>query len=108
MYALLKEEEVSPADLAQRIGAPLANTSYHVKVLARAGLIEQTRTEPVRGVLQHFYRASADLPCEAMNVRLRPEEVAELTQRIRDLVGEYNEDWSGETVSVIVHTAPLA
>jgi DNA-binding transcriptional ArsR family regulator len=107
VYALLRADEASPLDLSERIGAPLPNVSYHVRVLLKAGLVEQTRTKQVRGALQHFYEAVVDVPCEALNVRLGADDAAELARRIRGLVAEYEEDWSGEVVSVMVHTGPL-
>lgn len=48
----------SPSDLAAELGEPLGNVSYHVKVLAENGAIEQVKTAPVRGALEHFYRAT--------------------------------------------------
>ena len=31
---------------------------YHVRALHDAGLLEQTRTEPVRGAIAHYYRVT--------------------------------------------------
>lgn len=45
----------SPAELSERWGIALPNLSYHVRVLAALGSIEQCRTEPVRGSLKHYY-----------------------------------------------------
>jgi DNA-binding transcriptional ArsR family regulator len=53
---VLLEFESSPAEIATVIDAPLGVVSYHVRMLREYGLIEQTRTEPKRGALQHFYR----------------------------------------------------
>jgi hypothetical protein len=36
----------------------LGNVAYHIKILEENGAIELVRTEPVRGALEHFYRAS--------------------------------------------------
>ena len=47
----------SPSELAQHLGQPLHNVSYHVRALARLEMIELVRTEPRRGALEHFYRA---------------------------------------------------
>lgn len=47
-----------PKDLAEKLGTPLPNVSYHVKILREAGLIELARTEPRRGALAHFYKRS--------------------------------------------------
>jgi DNA-binding transcriptional ArsR family regulator len=55
----LREEEKSPNQLAEALDEPLGNVSYHVKVLAECDAVELVRTVPVRGALEHFYRARA-------------------------------------------------
>jgi DNA-binding transcriptional ArsR family regulator len=52
--------EVSPKELSQALGEGLSQVSYHVKVLRDDcdGIIEETRTEPRRGAIEHYYRAS--------------------------------------------------
>lgn len=47
----------SPNMLSQQLGERLANVSYHVKILLENQAIELVKTEPVRGALEHFYRA---------------------------------------------------
>lgn len=53
--------EVSPKELAKALDEPLGHVSYHVKVLRDEcdGMLEETRTEPRRGAVEHYYRASA-------------------------------------------------
>jgi DNA-binding transcriptional ArsR family regulator len=107
VYTQLREDEASPVDISQRIGAPLPNVAYHVRVLVEAGLVEQTRVKPVRGAVQHFYTATdVDVSCEALNVRLHPDDAIELAHRIRELVAEYDEDSSGDIVTVTVQPGP--
>lgn len=53
---VLLEFESSPSEMAGIIGAPLGVVSYHVRMLRDYGLVEETRTEPRRGALAHFYR----------------------------------------------------
>src|SRR3954468_4373828 len=55
----LGERVASPADLAAELGAPLGVVSYHVRKLCDYHCVELVRTEPRRGALQHFYRATA-------------------------------------------------
>ncbi len=55
----LEDRVASPREVADEIGAPLANVSYHVRFLARVGLVELVETRQRRGALQHFYRAAA-------------------------------------------------
>jgi len=53
--------EVSPNELSKALDEGLSQVSYHVKVLRDdcEGMIEETRTEPRRGAVEHYYRASA-------------------------------------------------
>src|SRR3954452_1101939 len=55
----LGERTASPGDLAVELNAPLGVVSYHVRMLRDYHCVELVRTEPVRGALQHFYRATA-------------------------------------------------
>src|ERR1700709_2966673 len=55
----LGERVASPGDLALEVGAPLGVVSYHVRMLRDHDCVELVRTEPRRGALQHFYRATA-------------------------------------------------
>jgi DNA-binding transcriptional ArsR family regulator len=50
--------EASPSELADALGEPLGNVSYHVRVLRELNCLELVRTEPRRGALEHFYRAT--------------------------------------------------
>src|SRR6201989_556502 len=55
----LGERVASPGDLALELGAPLGVVSYHVRMLRDYDCVELVRTEPRRGALQHFYKATA-------------------------------------------------
>src|SRR3954453_16586781 len=55
----LGERVASPGDLAVELGAPLGVVSYHVRMLRDYDCGELVRTEPRRGALQHFYKATA-------------------------------------------------
>lgn len=61
--------EVSPIGLSKALGEGLSQVSYHVKVLRDDcdGMLEETRTEPRRGAVEHYYQASAEtlLPAKA-------------------------------------------
>ena len=48
----------SPNQLAQELDEPLGNVSYHVKTLLEYGCVELVKTEPRRGAVEHFYRAT--------------------------------------------------
>lgn len=55
---LLNKAEMSPRKLEMELGEGLSQVSYHVKVLFDFELIEMTRTEPRRGAVEHYYRAT--------------------------------------------------
>lgn len=46
---------LSPRELAEALGLPLSNVSYHVRVLADNGAVRLVDEVQVRGSLQHFY-----------------------------------------------------
>ena len=54
---ILQNRTASPSELANELDAPLGNVSYHVRFLARVGLIELSGTQPRRGAVEHYYRA---------------------------------------------------
>lgn len=56
---ILNERVASPNQIAQELGEGLSQVSYHVKVLKDYDCIELVKTEPRRGAVEHFYRATA-------------------------------------------------
>ncbi len=56
--ALTERGEASPVGLAREFDQPLATVSHHVRMLRDLGWVELVRTEPRRGAVEHFYRAS--------------------------------------------------
>ena len=58
----LEERTASPSELADEIGAPLGNVSYHVRQLHALGLIKLVRKTPRRGAIEHHYKALARAP----------------------------------------------
>jgi DNA-binding transcriptional ArsR family regulator len=57
LLRLLSEQEASPSELADQLGEPIPNVSYHVRKLADLDLVELVRTTPRRGATEHHYRA---------------------------------------------------
>ena len=57
LLAGLNQGVASPNELAKKLGEPLTNVSYHVRMLHDLGCIELVETEPRRGALEHYYRA---------------------------------------------------
>src|SRR3954466_900391 len=84
----LGERVASPGDLAVELGASLGVVSYHVRMLRDYDCVELVRTEPRRGALQHFYRATA-----------RPHLAAEQWRR---LPAGLRRELSGETIQALV------
>src|ERR1700712_5338552 len=84
----LGERVASPGDLAVELGAPLGVVSYHVRMLRDYDCVELVRTEPVRGALQHFYKATA-----------RPNLDEE---QWRTLPAGLRKELAGETIQVVV------
>ena len=58
LQRLTEAGEASPSKLADALAEPLGNISYHVRVLRELDYLELLRTEPRRGALEHFYRAT--------------------------------------------------
>jgi DNA-binding transcriptional ArsR family regulator len=57
LAAIDEHGPISPNAVAQRLGQPLGRVSHHVRVLARLGAIEPTRTARRRGAVEHYYVA---------------------------------------------------
>jgi DNA-binding transcriptional ArsR family regulator len=55
---LLVERTASPAEMARELEEELSNVSYHTKQLVEFECAELVSTRPVRGALEHFYRAT--------------------------------------------------
>jgi DNA-binding transcriptional ArsR family regulator len=58
LRALFENDVMSPAELSRALRADLGDVSYHVKRLEKLECAELVRTRPVRGALEHFYRAT--------------------------------------------------
>ncbi len=56
---ILNERVASPNELAKELGEGLSQVSYHVKVLLESDCIELVKTEPRRGAVEHYYRATS-------------------------------------------------
>jgi DNA-binding transcriptional ArsR family regulator len=54
---ILADRVASPAEIARELRLEVSNVGYHVGALAEAGLIEEVGQRPVRGAVEHFYRA---------------------------------------------------
>jgi len=58
LLMILAERTSSPAEMARELDEDLSNVSYHTKQLVEFECAELVSTRPVRGALEHFYRAT--------------------------------------------------
>jgi DNA-binding transcriptional ArsR family regulator len=56
-YCILAERTASPVEIAHELKKDVSHVGYHVRKLLEIGQIEEVRTRPVRGAVEHFYRA---------------------------------------------------
>ncbi|MBS1883323.1 MAG: helix-turn-helix transcriptional regulator [Actinobacteria bacterium] len=54
----LQGRTASPTELTREFGDSLGVVSYHTNALLDVGCIEQVRTRPKRGTIEHFYTAT--------------------------------------------------
>jgi DNA-binding transcriptional ArsR family regulator len=54
---LLAERTASPVEIATELDENLGNVSYHIRKLWKSGVVEIVEERPVRGAMEHFYRA---------------------------------------------------
>lgn len=60
---------ISPSQMAEQLGQPLPNLSYHIRMLVDSGVLKLVKTKPRRGAIEHFYKRSGnhlDKKVEAM------------------------------------------
>jgi DNA-binding transcriptional ArsR family regulator len=57
LIAIFADGVASPNEIAQELGMPVGDVSYHVRTLREAGVIELVEERPVRGSTEHFYRS---------------------------------------------------
>jgi DNA-binding transcriptional ArsR family regulator len=59
IMAVLRFEPATITQIAARVGLAKGSSSYHVRLLERAGLVTVVRTRKVRGVVERYYAMSA-------------------------------------------------
>ncbi|WP_084286370.1 ArsR/SmtB family transcription factor [Solirubrobacter soli] len=108
----LGERVASPGDLAVELGEPLGVVSYHVRMLRDYDCVELVRTEPVRGALQHFYKATArpnldEAQWRTLPTTLRGELLGSTIQGLVDDLAASSDAGRLEDQDVIVKRTPL-
>jgi DNA-binding transcriptional ArsR family regulator len=121
IMAVLRFEPATITQIAGQVGLAKGSSSYHVRLLERAGLVKVVRTRKVRGVTERYYamaarsielpdpgpgqpdvvmrHAVADLEAstdgerfvQMAHLRLTGEQFAELGARLEALADEYRE-----------------
>ena len=110
ILAALDGRELSPVELARELGATLGVVSYHVRVLAEAGVVELARTTARRGAIQHHYRLS-EHGAVSGSVALTAERADRLAGELRAVVDRARREAKREDgdieVTVLVHRVAL-
>ena len=113
ILAALDGQELSPVELARVLDASLGVVSYHVRVLADAGVVELARTTARRGAIQHHYRlseAGAVTGSVTLSARRADRLAAELravVDRARRETGKPAAEPADVEVTVLVHRVAL-
>ncbi len=108
----LGERVASPGDLATELDAPLGVVAYHVRMLRDYECVELVRTEPRRGALQHFYKATArpnldDTQWRTLPSGLRRELAGETIAELVSDLGTAADSGKLEDPDVVLERAPL-
>lgn len=59
IMAVLRFEPTTITQVAERVGLAKGSSSYHIRLLERAGLVKVVRTRKVRGVTERYYAMAA-------------------------------------------------
>jgi DNA-binding transcriptional ArsR family regulator len=59
IMAVIRFEPATITQIAQQVGLAKGSSSYHVRLLERAGLVKVVRTRKVRGVTERYYAMAA-------------------------------------------------
>lgn len=69
----LNERAASPVQLSRMLDAPVARVAYHVKLLEELDCIELVELRPVRGSVEHIYKATRRVLFEDEDWQALPE-----------------------------------
>ena len=72
LKTMARRAKASPREVADILGSPLSNTSYHVRVLLDCDAVELVDQAQVRGSVQHFYRVAIKEPWALSALGLQP------------------------------------
>jgi len=72
ILAILNDRVASPNELRKELEEGLSQVSYHIKVLRDFKMIEQVKTMPRRGAVEHYYKATEKVFITAEELKLIP------------------------------------
>ncbi len=75
LLTILNDGMASPNELSKELEEGLSQVSYHVKVLKDFKMIEMVKTEPRRGAVEHYYRATSKVYVPSWVAALWPKSV---------------------------------
>lgn len=90
--SILNERVASPNEIAKELDQGVGHVSYHINVLKQCECIELVGTEPRRGAVEHYYRATTrifldDEEWRRLPASIRPGMSASLIQNVVDDAG---------------------
>jgi len=108
----LDEHEASPKELALRFDEKLGNVSYHVRILARLGLIVLVRETPRRGAVEHHYVSvprpetvlNSELALDATGWQEASAALEAFADRLAAIAGRHPGNASGRIVAAVLPT----
>jgi DNA-binding transcriptional ArsR family regulator len=72
ILTVLNDRIASPNELSKILEEGLSQVSYHVKVLKDYDMIEMVKTEPRRGAVEHYYKATSEVFLSSGQLKLMP------------------------------------
>lgn len=72
ILTVLNDHIASPNELSKILEEGLSQISYHVKVLKDFDMIELVKTEPRRGAVEHYYKATSEVFLSSRQLKLMP------------------------------------
>src|SRR5690348_5093255 len=113
LLRILVERTSSPAEMARELDEDLSNVSYHTKQLVGFECAELISTRPVRGALEHFYRATErhlvdTAEWDDLDPMMAENLLAEIRQKmLDDFVGAARESTIGENAEFHLTRTPI-
>lgn len=85
-YVILVERTASPTEIAHHLKMDVGHVGYHVRKLVEIGQVELVDERPVRGAVEHFYKAITRPFCEVEEwEKMSPEERGSMTRQTLQL-----------------------